>query len=123
MNAQTVHNRKIIPIIAALLFIITAVILMLINGIPQIGEEMVTVPFSLDAAEARTVSVVGDFNQWDPHANVLQKDNNIWHTEILLKKGNTYLYNFLIDGEKWITDPTRMNTINDSFGGKSVLEL
>lgn len=123
MTAQMVRYRKIIPFVAALLFIGAAGVLLFVSGIPQSDADMVAVRFSLDAPDAGSVALVGDFNQWNPEANILKKDDNVWKTEILLKKGRTYLYNFSVDGDKWITDPTQMNVITDSFGSKSVLEL
>ncbi len=123
MVAQEARYKKLFPSIAAVLFIAIIGVIILINGIPLIGWGMVPVVFSLDAPDASSVAVVGDFNQWNPKSNLLVKGENVWSTEILLKKGNTYLYNFLIDGDKWITDPTQMNIVVDSFGTKSVLEL
>lgn len=123
MTAQIVRYKKLLPFVAALIFIVVAGVLLVVTGFPFNEMELVSVHFALDAPEAVSVALVGDFNQWDPEATILEKIDNIWQTDIRLKKGKTYLYNFLVDGDKWITDPTQMNVITDSFGSKSKLEL
>ena len=123
MNEPSPGLKRLLPVLSATLFLLCAGVLIGLTGIPQVTEETVAVRFTLDAPDASHVAVVGDFNDWDPEATPLHKKDGIWQAEISLKKGNTYLYNFLIDRQKWITDPNRSNVINDGFGGKSVLEL
>ncbi len=89
-------------------------------------SDTVTVRFSLVAPEARSVSIVGDFNDWAPGLHVLAEPDSdgVWWIEIPLLKGDTYTYNFLIDDEVWIPDPRAERTIRDPFGTKkSVLNL
>ncbi|NOZ60064.1 MAG: hypothetical protein GXO74_00130 [Calditrichaeota bacterium] len=65
------------------------------------------IKFSLRAPEStKSISVVGDFNNWDKNANPLHDKNGdgIWKTEISLKPG-IYQYRFLLDGVRWIKDP------------------
>lgn len=92
-------------------------------GIPT---RSVLVRFELAAPEARNVSLVGDFNGWDP-ARLVMKDTTgqgNWRIAIRLKKGRLYTYNFLIDGERWITDPNSPRQVDDGFGGSnSILQL
>jgi 1,4-alpha-glucan branching enzyme len=117
------NNRRILPVAAALAFALVMGALVVFSGVPQpqIGETAHL--FTLDAPEARSVAVVGDFNGWDPAANPLSRADGIWQTVVSLRRGNTYFYNFLIDGEKWITDPAQLQVSEDGFGKKSVLEL
>jgi len=75
------------------------------------------VKFSLDYPEASTVSVIGTFNNWDPAANPLTKDNDgVWKTTIYLAPGR-YSYKFLIDRKTKITDPSSQVLEPDGFGG------
>ena len=90
------------------------------------GKEEVPVRFELIAPEARSVNLVGDFNGWDPH-QLAMKDvtgEGDWQITVRLKKGRVYTYNFLMDGQRWITDPGSLRQVDDGFGGaSSVLEL
>ncbi len=84
------------------------------------------VRFELVAPEARSVSLVGDFNDWDPERNPLMDPNKdgVWEVKIRVQQDEVYTYNFLVNGEEWIPDPNAVKHIRDSFGGrKSVLSL
>ncbi|MGD9873796.1 MAG: ankyrin repeat domain-containing protein [Kiritimatiellia bacterium] len=65
----------------------------------------VRVFFDLDAPMAKTVSVVGVFNEWDPTAHPLtrREDDGWWYIELDFFPQN-YTYKFYVDGG-WITDP------------------
>jgi len=86
----------------------------------------VVVRFELVAPEAGSVSLVGDFNDWDDERHMLRDrdQDGVWEIEVPLQRGNVYTYNFLINGNEWIPDPSAVNHIEDLFGGeKSVLNL
>jgi hypothetical protein len=109
-----------------------AVVLLLAGGflswiwLVQPGREEVLVRFELVAPEARSVNLVGDFNDWDPHRFAMKDTTGEgnWQIAIRLKKGQVYTYNFLMDGQQWIADPNSLRQVDDGFGGKnSVLEL
>jgi 1,4-alpha-glucan branching enzyme len=110
--------RWLLPSITGVLFLLLAGFIAVLNGIAAVPENSTVVRLRLNAAEAASVSVVGDFNEWNAGANPLVNNNGVWETELVLAKG-TYLYNFVIDGEKWITDPEQVATVDDNFGGKS----
>ena len=64
-----------------------------------------TVTFALWAPWKKSVSLIGDFNNWDPAADPLSVDQNgLWWIEKSLDPG-TYAYQFVIDGETVIGDP------------------
>ena len=49
--------------------------------------------FCLWAPNAKKVSVVGDFNEWNPDVDVMQCYNGIWFVEIKgASKGDNYKY-------------------------------
>jgi len=90
------------------------------------SEDTVVVRFRLHAPEAREVSVVGNWNQWDPDAQKLENPDGdeVWEIEIPLKRGEEHQYQFLIDGETWIPDPEAPLQVEDGFGGvNSILQI
>ncbi len=89
---------------------------------PEAREE-VLVHFVLRAPKARHVSVVGDFNGWDPGAHQLERAGEVWRTVISLPRGR-YEYQFVVDGDVWMVDPAAPGTVDDGFGGRNgVLEV
>lgn len=54
---------------------------------------------------ASTVSLVGDFNDWNPGANPMKqlKDGGFSVT-IKLKAGSEYQFRYLLDGHRWEND-------------------
>lgn len=86
------------------------------------NDEYITVRFELKAPQAQSVYLVGDFSDWNASIYpMLHENNGIWGIEVRLKKGELYRYNFLVDGDKWIADPSNSGTAEDGFGGTSSL--
>lgn len=54
--------------------------------------------------EAKSVSVVGDFNEWDESANPLRKTKGVWKTTLKLEQGREYQYRYFVNGEEWHND-------------------
>lgn len=86
-------------------------------------RDEVVVHFVLDAPGARQVALVGNFTGWDPSKLLLKREagTSHWVIAVPLKKGKTYLYNFVINGTTWIPDPATDVQISDGFGGESSL--
>jgi 1,4-alpha-glucan branching enzyme len=60
--------------------------------------------FLFIAPEAKQVSVIGDFNNWNPAANpMLQGPDKAWHAQIPLTHGH-HKYLFFVDGQAFL-DP------------------
>jgi hypothetical protein len=107
---------------AGLLFLLVAGVLFVVKGLPTIRDDSVVIQFSLAAPEAHSVALVGDFNEWDKMKTPLKKSaEGIWQISIRLKKGMVYTYNFVINGEEFVTDPTALINVDDGFGGESSL--
>jgi hypothetical protein len=71
----------------------------------------------------QTVTVVGSFNDWDPEATPLRREDGAWTTILVLAPG-TYEYMFLENGARWVTDPLAVQTSKDGFGGvNAVLDV
>ena len=75
------------------------------------------VQFVLVAPEAASVSLVGDFNDWDVSATPLMRggEDGVWAVTIPLNPGR-YRYSFLVDGTTWQRDPQAARTVEDEFG-------
>jgi glycosidase len=84
------------------------------------------VMFRLDASEwedkPTSVAVAGDFNGWNAGADVMLDLNsdNIWELAMPMSPGQ-YGYKFVIDGDRWIADPTDDAELRkgDGYGGEN----
>jgi 1,4-alpha-glucan branching enzyme len=84
------------------------------------GGRIATAPgvaFWLDAPGASQVSLVGDFNNWDPAATPLVRvsDRGRWETVVPLTPGR-YSFTFVVDGSQWVRDPRLPQAVGDDFG-------
>lgn len=68
----------------------------------------VRVTFVLPAAEpAGAVSVVGDFNDWNPYAHPLRRRANGARSAVVtLPAGSTLCFRYLAEGGVWFDDDT-----------------
>jgi hypothetical protein len=65
--------------------------------------------------EARIISLVGDFNAWNPENDLMKRGNNgIWSLEKRLPAG-VYRYKFIIDG-RWVPDTFNPDSASDNAG-------
>jgi hypothetical protein len=65
---------------------------------------------------ASSVSLVGDFNDWDPHATPLRaSSDSLWSVVVPLRPGR-YHYTFVVDGTRWRRDPAAPRALEDDFG-------
>lgn len=71
--------------------------------------------------DARSVSVAGDFNGWNPaHTPLERSDGGMWTATIPLKPGR-YEYMFVVDGKQWIADPLATDAATDGFGAQNAV--
>lgn len=66
---------------------------------------------------AKSVEVVGSFNNWSRgtlHLNDHDHDG-IWHAAAILPAG-AHEYMFVVDGERWVPDPLAGRYVDDGFG-------
>jgi 1,4-alpha-glucan branching enzyme len=91
-----------------------------------VGDSGKSIPVRLVllAPDAKDVHVAGSFNAWSPDQVQLERsDNGLFHAVIHLPSGR-YEYMFVIDGERWVTDPTAALAVDDGFGNRNaVLEI
>jgi len=66
------------------------------------------VKFSLpktDIEQAKTIAVVGDFNNWDVTANPLRKQKSgLFTSTVDLEINRSYQFRYILDGKIWIND-------------------
>ncbi len=89
---------------------------------PKAGSAKVT--FALPD-DARPVSVVGDFNDWDPLAHPLKKRwNGTRSVSVELEAGRPYPFRYLADGGDFFDEPEADSIEPNGFGGThSILVL
>jgi len=75
------------------------------------------VTFELVAGDAKEVTLLGDFNEWNAstHPMKRRKDGS-FSLSISLKPGNEYKYRFFADGTTWLNDPEADKLVPNSFG-------
>lgn len=80
------------------------------------GTGLNQVQFVLVAPDAKSVALVGSFNDWDTTATHLRRDEGgVWTVQVPLRSGH-YTYSFLVDGREWRADPAAPPAVDDDFG-------
>lgn len=74
---------------------------------------------------ARQVSIAGDFNDWNPTQTYFTKHaSGMWYAALPLLLPGTYQYKLVVDGERWLEDPSNGLKAEDNHGGfNSVLHI
>ncbi|MCG3774049.1 MAG: 1,4-alpha-glucan branching enzyme GlgB [Nitrospira sp.] len=84
-------------------------------------ESKVYVRLVLLQPDARSVSVAGDFNDWNPGQTKLERsEGGMWTATIALNPGR-YQYMFVIDGKQWVADPLAEEGAGDGFGAQNAV--
>ena len=80
----------------------------------------VPVVFRFQAADARSVAVMGSFNRWDPKGYEMMQDPETgnWKLRVELSPGK-HDYVFLVDGKTIAPDPQADISKADDFGHKN----
>jgi hypothetical protein len=85
------------------------------EGIRVASVDEQVVRFVLPAPGARRVSLVGDFNGWDPDATPMLRSDGSWTVALALLRGR-HVYAFVVDGSRWVADPTAPLAPEEGFG-------
>jgi serine protease AprX len=90
---------------------------------PRVDDGRLLFVFHDDAAD--TVSVAGDFNGWSGTASPLARNSSgLWSIDIVLPGAGRFEYKFVINGRRWIEDPSNGMKAPDNHGGlNSVLVI
>ncbi len=88
---------------------------------PAQAEKPVT--FQYSSPKATSVSVVGDFNDWNKDKNSMAREGDTWKCSLSLKPGR-HEYKFVVNNTDWVTDPKAADSVADKYGGRSsVIEV
>lgn len=82
----------------------------------------VKVIFELPADAAQeSVSVVGDFNDWDVSKDPmkLDKKKGVWTKSVSLKPNNSYQFRYYIDGREWRNDDQADRYVSNEFASEN----
>jgi 1,4-alpha-glucan branching enzyme len=88
------------------------------------GDEML-VTFTVPGDEDAWASLVGEFNDWSPAANPMERDSvGVFSLTLPLSTGRTYRFRYLFVDGRWENDPFADGYVPNEFGGEdSVLDL
>jgi 1,4-alpha-glucan branching enzyme len=81
------------------------------------GVPLEPVQFVLVAPAARSVAVVGDFNDWGLNDSALVATNHqgVWSVTAPVPAG-VHRYAFVVNGKDWVADPSAPRSAGDDFG-------
>ena len=81
------------------------------------ARERREIRFTISAETASQVSLVGDFNNWNPAETPLRRipSTGEWSVTLPLLPGS-YRFSFLLDGRTWQSDPQRPAAPDPDFG-------
>jgi len=108
-----------------------AVVAVVLARVGPVGPERGAAPastvrhqFVLLAPGAESVSVVGDFNDWDATVTPLRRrgGEGVWVADVDLR-GGRHVYSFVVDGEEWVPDEGVPRAPDDEFGRPSSVLL
>jgi len=89
------------------------------------SSETVWIRFVYTGDNAESVAVAGDFSKWEPIplSSRTVDGQNIWTGLVPVRRGE-HEYQFVINGERWVTDPLAPIQRSDGFGAtNAVLKL
>ncbi len=83
------------------------------------------VVFELPAdIEAKSASLVGDFNDWDVNGTPMKKVKGVWKASLKLQQGQEYQFRYLVNGEEWHNDDDADKYVpNNIDGDNSVVSV
>lgn len=83
--------------------------------IPVSSAVPVSTPITFIDRTAKSVAIVGNFNDWDASRNALTRtSDSVWTTNVTLMPGR-YEYQLVVDG-KLIADPSAQQSAKSEFG-------
>lgn len=88
---------------------------------PVAAGSDVYVEFVLEAPDAASVAVAGDFTGWSPEIALEDPDGDgVWSGRARLGPG-VHEYMFVVDGSRWVTDPYAPRYADDGFGNRNAV--
>ena len=111
----------------ALAAVLAGVALWLVGRHPSAGspsDTSNTIQFVVVAPGAGSVSLVGDFNNWDGTVTPMHatRSGTLWSVTVPLSPGR-YRYAFLVNGSRWLADPAAPRAPDDFDAPSSVVTV
>lgn len=80
--------------------------------------------FIIMVPDAESVSLVGDFNDWDPSRTPMERasDDGAWSVTVPLSPGR-YLFQYEVDGARRMSDPSRSQAPSEFGSPNSILVI
>ncbi len=74
---------------------------------------------------AETIAVLGEFNDWEPEANLLKaRKDGSYSATLSVDAPGTYRFRYLLDGKIWENEAESDDEVRNRFGSfDSVLEV
>ena len=91
----------------------------MIKQTPVKGSDKVKVNFVLpkEAADGK-VSVVGDFNDWDPYVHPLRpRSNGTKSVSVTLPVSQRFAFKYLDENGRWLDDDSASEYVDNGVGG------
>lgn len=82
---------------------------------PIAATQEVLVEFRLEAPDAKQVQLAGNFSNWKPAHAMKRSAAGTWTVVVPMTPG-VHNYGFVVDGDRWVVDPTAQ-AVSDGFGG------
>lgn len=124
VRSRTIH---VSPLTGALAAAAILVILLLpreeqsIGPSPVVTAAPILVEFRLEAPDATSVALAGDFNDWEAELVLEDGDGDgVWTGRVPIRPG-VHKYMFVIDGTEWVTDPDAERYSDDGFGNQNAI--
>jgi 1,4-alpha-glucan branching enzyme len=85
---------------------------------PLASGRKVKVTFEIDAPDAATATVAGEFNEWDPVATPMKrrKSDGMFAASLTLESGRRYQFRYVLDGAHWVSDANADGSVGNRFG-------
>lgn len=83
------------------------------------AADAVLVTFSISDIEdaSMQISVVGDFNDWDPHATAMEPGARGHSVTVCLQPGHRYRFRYLTEDGRWFNDAAADDYEPNTYGG------
>jgi 1,4-alpha-glucan branching enzyme len=81
---------------------------------------------SEEAKDAKSATLVGDFNNWNPKkAKMTKLKNGAFTTTLDLETGQSYAFRYMLNGSQWVNDDAADKYVSSGVGAEQncVLEL
>ena len=82
-------------------------------------KEEAEVTFEFDRNDVKSVSLFGEFNDWQPIEMKFNKKTNSFKTKVKLPKGENFHFKYLLDETEWENDSNADNYLPNEYGSEN----